>query len=103
MQHIVIRYFDGCPHWRIADERVRDALRSAGLSDATVEYEPVETMADAIRTGFRGSPTILVDGTDPFAEGYAPVGLACRIYQTEAGPQGAPTVEELTAVLAGTP
>jgi len=102
MRHIVIRYFDGCPHWRLAAERVRDALQLAGLTDATVEHEPVETMEDAIRTGFRGSPTILVDGTDPWAEGDAPIGLACRIYRTEAGPQGAPTVAELRAVLAGT-
>jgi hypothetical protein len=101
MAHIVIRYFDGCPHWRLADERVHEALRSAGLTDATVEYEAIETMEDAVRTGFRGSPTILVDGADPWAEDNAPAGLSCRIYRTEAGPQGAPTVRELQATLAG--
>jgi hypothetical protein len=101
MPHIVIRYFAGCPHWRIAEERVRDALRTAGLADVTVEYERVETIENAIRTGFRGSPTILIDGMDPFAEGDAPAGLSCRIYQSEAGPQGAPTVQELEAVLTG--
>lgn len=100
MRHIVIRYFEGCPHWRLADERVHDALAEAGLSDATVEYDPVETIEDAARTGFRGSPTILIDGADPWAEEDAPVGLACRIYRTQEGPQGAPTVRELRKVLA---
>jgi hypothetical protein len=101
MTHVLIRYFEGCPHWRLADDRVRAALRSTGRPEITVEYERVETPRDAIRTGFRGSPTILVDGVDPWADANAPVGLSCRIYRTEAGPQGAPTPREIEAVLAG--
>ena len=102
MTRIVIRYFEGCPHWRLADARVREALRAVGLN-ATVEHDPVETHEDAVRTGFRGSPTILVDGADPWADGEAPAGLSCRIYRTEEGPQGAPTVRELGAVLSRRP
>jgi hypothetical protein len=98
VRRILIRYFDGCPHWRIADERVRAALGQSRL-DATIGYETVETIDDAIGTGFRGSPTILIDGIDPFPTGDAPPALACRIYPTPAGPQGAPTVEELIAAL----
>ena len=102
MTRITIRYFEGCPHWRLADARVRQALRAVGLN-ATVEYDRVETHEDAVRTGFRGSPTILVDGADPWADGEAPVGLSCRIYRTEEGPQGAPTVRDLEAVLSRRP
>ena len=42
---------------------------------------------------------MLVDGRDPFADPDAPVGLACRLYRTEEGLAGSPTVEQLLAVL----
>lgn len=48
-----------------------------------------------MRLGFSGSPTILVDGQDPFADQDAPIGLACRLYATEEGLQGAPTIAQL--------
>lgn len=41
----------------------------------------VETIEEAERLGFHGSPSILVDGVDVFAEP-AGVGLSCRIYRT---------------------
>ena len=34
-----------------------------------------------------------------FADPSAPVGLACRVYRTTTGLAGAPSVDELTAVL----
>ena len=49
--------------------------------------------------GFAGSPTFLVDGTDPFASGGAPIGMTCRIYSTEAGPAGVPDLGRLRAAL----
>lgn len=48
---------------------------------------------------FRGSPTVLVDGRDPFADGGEAFGLACRVYPTEEGPAGSPTVAQLRAVV----
>jgi hypothetical protein len=48
-----------------------------------------------------GSPTLLVDGTDPFAApGEAP-SLSCRLYRDAAGrTSGAPTVGALRRALA---
>ncbi len=62
-------------------------------------YLKVETPQDAERLGFRGSPTILVDGRDPFADRDAPVGLSCRVYQTDAGLAGSPTAEQIVTAL----
>ncbi len=45
----------------------------------------VATDEEAQRRGFRGSPTFLIDGTDPFAAPDAPTGLTCRLYPTAAG------------------
>lgn len=94
-----VLYFADCPNWQLADERLRDALARAGRDDVRVEHRQVTTPEQAEATGFRGSPTILVDGRDPFADPGAPVGLSCRVFRTAAGPSGAPTVEQLLAVL----
>jgi len=99
MDQIVIRYFDGCPHWRVADERVRAALQLIGLDGVPVTHTRVDTDEEAERIGFHGSPTILVDGADPFPAQGVPTGLTCRVYQTTEGPQGAPTVDELRAAI----
>jgi hypothetical protein len=96
---IRLQYFDNCPNWRVAEARLAEAL--ARLGDTTVVVrERVDTPEAAQRAGFRGSPTILIDGTDPFADADAPVGLTCRIYRTGTGTEPAPTVEQLTLVLA---
>jgi hypothetical protein len=47
-----------------------------------------------------GSPTILVDGADPCAgPGEAP-SWSCRVFATDHGIDGAPTVDQLIEVLA---
>lgn len=99
---VTLQYFDACPNWRIADERLRQALERVDRHDISVRYERVETPEDAARVGFRGSPTILVDGRDPFGGGDdTPTALSCRVYRTEAGPEEAPTLDQLVAVLGG--
>ncbi len=96
---ITLRYFEGCPNWQLADQRIREALTATGRPDISVDYQRVETPEDAERLGFVGSPTLLVDGRDPFAAPGAEVGLACRVYPTPAGLAGSPTVEQLMVVL----
>ena len=50
--------------------------------------------------GFRGSPTILINGDDPFLDTDAPVGLSCRIYAANEGYRGNPPECELRAAIA---
>ncbi len=95
---ITLQYFDGCPNWRLAEDRLRIALGDAEAEQA-ITRQRIDTPEEAEAGQFRGSPTILVDGRDPFAEAGAPVGLSCRIYRTEAGSEGAPSVRQLAAVL----
>ena len=98
MPRITVLYFDGCPNWQDADENIRTAV--ADRSDIRVTYQRVETPEQAEQIGFVGSPTVLIDGVDPFAEPGRPVGLACRIYATAAGPAGSPTVDQIVHALA---
>ena len=61
----------------------------------------VETPEDAERLGFLGSPTILIDGHDPFARGddIARHDLS-RLLDTEKnGLEGSPTIEQLADIL----
>lgn len=95
---LVLRYFDSCPNWRIADDHLRQALGRLGMT-AEIVHELVETPEDAVRLEFRGSPSVLVDGRDPFIDQAGPVGLTCRVYRTEHGMQGAPSIEQLLVVL----
>jgi hypothetical protein len=95
-----LRYFDGCPNWRVAEARLRGVLTELGSPEVEIELERVETPEQAQAVAFRGSPTVLVDGEDPFLDDAAPVGLMCRIYATPDGPQGAPSVDQLRAALA---
>ncbi len=95
---VALLYFDGCPNWVEAQQRLTEALTAVGAESA-YRLVPVTPVVDAERLGFRGSPTVLVDGRDPCAESDAPVGLSCRVYRTPDGLRGAPTVEQLVAVL----
>jgi hypothetical protein len=66
---VAIRYFDGCSHWRTMYQRLNAALGRVGHVANRVELERVETPEDAERLRFVGSPTLLLDGEDPFAPG----------------------------------
>ena len=94
---ITLRYFDGCPNWQVARERIELVLKQLGETSA-VTLERVETPKEADELHFRGSPTILIDGVDPF-DASGPAGLSCRVYRTEAGLEGAPSVDQLVGVL----
>src|SRR5215217_3542839 len=87
--------------WRLADERLGDAMRLVGLDGMKVEHVLISTPEEAEQRRFAGSPTILVDGEDPFAEEGAAVGLSCRLFRTSDGPAGAPTLSQLTEALRG--
>ncbi len=90
---VVLQYFDDCPNWREAAEHLEVLVGE--VPGLVVSLQRVETGDDAERASFRGSPSILIDGVDPFGPDDAPVGLACRVYPTPDGPAGSPTLEQL--------
>lgn len=96
---VELLYFEGCPGWRVTQDRLRLALAEAGVEGAAVSCREVTTPEQAEAEGFRGSPTVLLDGADPFASPEDPPGLACRVYRTPEGLADAPTVEQLVSAL----
>lgn len=97
VMNVTLLYFDDCPNWRVADSHLRTL--AAEHPEMVIERRIVDTVEDAEATRFRGSPSIIVDGVDPFAHPDSPVGLACRVYQTPNGPAGSPTLEQLRSVV----
>lgn len=92
MTTVTLLYFDGCPSWRNADQHLQTLADELGFE---LRYQKVDTPEAAEQWSFRGSPTILVDGRDVFAQGDEPVGLSCRVYMTPQGPSGVPTLDQL--------
>ena len=87
-----------CPNTAIAEANARAALDALGLGGVPVELVTIRTEAEAASTQFGGSPTILVDGVDLFPT--APVrSLACRVYASESGYAGVPTVKQLRTAI----
>lgn len=97
---IRLLYFDGCPHTRLAEERLADALAAAGRSGPPVERVRIDDASPDDRARFLGSPTFLIDGVDLFAgDGETGPVMACRVYATDLGPDGAPSVAQLIAAI----
>lgn len=93
---LTLLYVEGCPNLQTMADRLDAA---ADGHDLRVARRTVTSAEEADASGFLGSPTLLIDGRDPFAEGAESAGLSCRIYQTPDGPAGSPTVAQLRAVL----
>jgi hypothetical protein len=66
-----------CPHTAPLRERLTLAL--AGREDITVTWREVTDPDEAEHLGMHGSPTLLVDGTDPFTAPGQPPSLSCRL------------------------
>ena len=88
-----------CPNQAIALSRAIEALRAADVTGAAISERVITNDADAHALGMHGSPTILIDGRDPFVEAGTPPSMSCRPYRTAAGFEGAPSVAELIAAI----
>ncbi len=84
---------EGCPNEAPARALLKTVLDEFGLG-SPIKTTIVRSQADAERLAFVGSPTLLVNGADPFAGGTVPA-LACRVYPTSTGSAGLPSIAEL--------
>jgi hypothetical protein len=86
-----------CPNGPVVRARIAEVLDGRAVE---VEQIEVSDVAQAERLGMTGSPTVLVDGTDPFAVPGAALSVSCRLYRGADGSVGgAPSVSELRAAL----
>ena len=95
---IDLLYVADCPNREIARSLVERALAGMDRS-ATIREREVRSREEAERLRMRGSPTILIDGRDPFARGAGPTEMACRLYDSDVGLSGVPTLRQLVEAL----
>ena len=98
--HIDILHVSHCPHLEDARAHVHEAVTAAGVR-ATVEEREIATSDDARRRGMHGSPTILLDGRDPFATDADGGSLSCRLYEVDGKLAGAPSIPQIVAAIGG--
>jgi hypothetical protein len=78
-------------------ERIATALAGRTVPVDLVEVADQEQAAER---GMTGSPTVLIDGVDPFAVPGAAPSLSCRLYRAADGTvEGAPGVADLRRAL----
>jgi hypothetical protein len=84
-----------CPNATLLAQRLHEVLgdHPHGI---VVTHRVVHDADTAAAVGMAGSPTLLVDGADPFAAPGTAASLSCRLYPGEV--DGAPSIDALRAV-----
>jgi hypothetical protein len=72
MHTIAVLHVPGCAGGHAALDLASDIARTR--SDVKVRDVVIEAEVDAVATGFRGSPTVLIDGRDVELDPQTPVG-----------------------------
>jgi hypothetical protein len=88
-----------CPNEGSAVTLVRRALDDVGLKRVPIRTRVVSSEQDAEELKFVGSPTIRIDGTDPFESRGMATGLACRVYVEKGVRSGLPDLSKLRQAL----
>lgn len=95
---LIVLAIPDCPGALVLEQRLAEAL--AGRPAVTVRHVEITDLAAAARHGMHGSPTLLVDGRDPFAQPGTCPAIACRLYRDESGRfAGAPSTAALRRAL----
>lgn len=81
---------ENCPHESPARELIAAALADTGRPGVHVATIVVTTDEQTRALRFVGSPTIRINGRDPFGSANDQPSLSCRLYLTEAGLSGIP-------------
>lgn len=76
--NVTVLHIEDCPNWEPLMAELHELLD--GRSDVVLTSTPVRSDDEAARLGFHGSPTVLIDGHDPFPGPPEPIGLSCRSY-----------------------
>lgn len=94
---IEVRVIEGCPHVASVLEAVR--MIASERDDVVVVTRVILTDEEAASCGFTGSPTVLIDGEDPFPSAGGVTGLSCRRFPLSGGGFGVPDEAMLRRVI----
>jgi hypothetical protein len=94
-----ILHIADCPGVVLLEQRIAEAI--AGVrAEVVIARRVFDSDSAATDVGMTGSPTLLIDGHDPFAEPGLRASLSCRLYRADGGEvDRAPSVTALRAAL----
>lgn len=96
--HLTVLAVPDCPNAPVLEARLAAVVD--GGADVSVTREVITDDSEAARWGMHGSPTLLIDGADPFAEPGQPPSMSCRMYRNDDGrASGAPSAAQLRQVI----
>ncbi|MFV9454980.1 alkylmercury lyase family protein [Rhodococcus sp. NM-2] len=94
-----ILHVPDCPNVAVLEQRIRQATGGQPVQPP-IAHRLIDDPGQAATAGMTGSPTLLVDGHDPFATPGQVPSLSCRLYPSDTGRlDGAPSVAALRAAL----
>jgi hypothetical protein len=85
-----------CPYATLAEALIAVTLNKLDLSHAPVLTTVIATTAEAARRRFTGSPSIVINGVDPWANPDGQPRLTCRVHPS---PAGLPSPHDLAQAL----
>lgn len=95
---ITVLHVPDCPGAALLQHRL--GLVLGETLGAQVAYQVITSDDQARQHGMTGSPTLLVNGDDPFGRPGQQPSLSCRLYRGDDGKPGpAPSCQQLHAVL----
>jgi hypothetical protein len=94
MNEIELLYFRDCPSWETGLENLRQALAAENIQFSLRLIE-ITSSQQAQDESFLGSPSFRLNGVDLWPESRSRYNMSCRIYQTNHGMRGSPSVEML--------
>lgn len=89
----------GTPDRQLIWDRLGRAIQLAGVGRVVVVSRCLATLREACQQKLHGSPTILIDGRDPWGDLAAPCGVHSRSFLTDAGTETAPSIAQLIGEL----
>src|SRR5215470_15560374 len=81
--HLIVLAVPGCPNAPVLSDRLAAVVD--GRAGVSVSRQVIFDESEAARWGMHGSPSLLIDGVDPFAEPGQRPSLSCRLYRDEHG------------------
>ena len=99
---VELLYFDGCPSYERLLPRLRKLVAAADPG-GQIELRRIESIEDAERERFLGSPTVRVDGVDvdSGAAEREDFGLKCRLYRWDGEASPLPREQWIHDALSG--
>lgn len=91
---INLLYFEGCPSWKKALANLQIASMKVNL-DMRIKLIDVKSAQEATNVKFLGSPSFQINGQDLWPEARQSYLMNCRVYKTNEGLKGWPTIEML--------